>query len=406
MDYSNVLSTVKPTTRENEKVMNIAYSVINKLKLKAKPLLGGSVAKGTWLKGNNDIDIYIRFPLEYKGKDISRLLENSLKSFKNVKKVHGSRDYFQLIVNGFMVELIPILEIDSSKDAMNITDISPLHIAWVTKSVLKNPKLQDEIRLAKAFLKAAGIYGAESYINGFSGYATEILVIYYKGFENFIKAISKWKGKTVIDTAGLYNDNPLLHLNPAKISSNLILIDPVQKERNAASSVSNESIEKLVNAAKEFVKKPSASFFKEEKANASLLSKKGYIVIQFKPLGGSDDVIGTKIYKCYLYLKSALNIKGFGVKDSGFDFDGVRGLAWIKPENSTLPDKMKHQGPPETVQKALLGFIIKWGKSKVKVEQGRSYVMVDREFTDARKLIIAELKSDYIKERIESYKLA
>ena len=45
------------------------------------------------------------------------------------------------------------------------------------------------IRIAKAFCHANNSYGAESYINGFSGYALELLVYYYGSFLKFIKGI-------------------------------------------------------------------------------------------------------------------------------------------------------------------------------------------------------------------------
>lgn len=404
MDYRKVLSKIKPSEQERKKIFETASNVISKLNIKdAQPMLGGSIAKGTWLSGNNDIDIYVRFNKEYAEKDISKLLENSLKGFKNLKKVHGSRDYFQIDNDGLIVELIPILRIDSPTEAKNITDISPLHVEWVTKALFKKPNLADDVRLAKSFLDAAGVYGAESYIHGFSGYSVEILIIHYGGFEKFLKAASKWKGKTIIDTANYYKDSPLKHLNESKIMGNLILIDPVQKERNAASSVSFESFELLVKAAKKYLIRPSLSFFEKKKVNVTQLKKNGYLVISLTAMEGSDDVIGTKLYKCYHYFLQILT--EFGVKDSGFDFDGKKALIWIKPVNKKLPKKKRHYGPPEKVKYALSDFIKKWGGKNVKIEEGRSYVMVDREFTDAKKLIRHEINDVYIKDRSKLRKL-
>jgi len=76
----------------------------------------------------------------------------------------------------------PIKALDLKK---NITDISPLHALWIRKN--SNEKVRDEIRKFKYFLKINDLYGAESYIRGFSGYIAEILVIYYKSFNNLIK---------------------------------------------------------------------------------------------------------------------------------------------------------------------------------------------------------------------------
>lgn len=407
MDYENILAKIKPTKAEQENVLKLAYKIISSLKIKnAKPFLGGSTAKGTWLKGNNDIDIYARFPLSLKNEDISKMLRNSLRRLKGVKRIHGSRDYYQLKKNNFVIELIPILEIKKPEDAINITDISPLHVEWVTKSMLKKQELADEIRLAKAFLTAHRIYGAESYINGLSGYATEVLVIHYIGFENFVKAAASWKEKTIIDTAKHYKSNPLLKLNPAKAAGKLILIDPVQKDRNAASSLSDESYDKLIGAAKRFISKPSEDFFKEQKFSATDLKENGFIVAKMKPLKKSEDVAGTKLYKAHQHIAARLVEEGFGLKKQGFNFDGKLALSWLMPESMELSEKMKHFGPPIKNEKALESFTKKWGRKNVVIENDKCYVMLGRKFANAKKLIQYELISKYVKERSAFAELA
>ncbi len=57
--------------------------------------------------------------------------------------MHGSRDYFQIKEKGFTFEVVPILKIKDAKEAMNITDVSPLHAAWVKK----HKKFADDIAL-------------------------------------------------------------------------------------------------------------------------------------------------------------------------------------------------------------------------------------------------------------------
>ena len=108
--------------------------------------------------------------------------------------------------------------------ALNIIDISPLHTVFVKK----HKKLNDEIRLAKQFCRAQDCYGAESYINGFSGYSCELLVIHYGSFKKLARKAAKWKPKVVIDILKKYKGkNPLEELNPSKTQSPLVIIDPV-----------------------------------------------------------------------------------------------------------------------------------------------------------------------------------
>ena len=174
-------------------------------KYKAKLFIGGSLAKQTLIKRDTkyDIDIFILFPYskyKNKNKELSKLLEKILKTIKlKFIRLKGSRDYFKTNFKGLNLELIPILEIKKASQALNITDISPLHVTYILKQIKKKRKIASEIRLAKAFCHAADCYGAESYIRGFSGYALEILVSYYGSFSKFIKKAAKWKIPTKIE---------------------------------------------------------------------------------------------------------------------------------------------------------------------------------------------------------------
>ncbi len=179
-----VLNEITPSKEEEKEIKNTVNSMLNRINkgLKgAKAELGGSGAKGTWLK-QFDVDFFVKFNYQkYKSKSdkLSDILEKHLKKkFKKIIRLHGSRDYFQIKEKGYTFEIVPILNINKAEEAINITDVSPLHAKWV----LKHKKYLDDIRLAKKFCKAAKVYGAESYIQGFSGYICEILAVYYKGF--------------------------------------------------------------------------------------------------------------------------------------------------------------------------------------------------------------------------------
>ena len=160
-----ILKEIKPSKQEIEKTADLIHSVLKKIKIQdAKLELGGSYAKDTFLSGNYDIDVFVRFPYaKYKNKDISKILINNIKQRKKV--VHGSRDYVQIIKGRYVFEFIPVLNIKRASSAKNITDVSPLHKRWVKKH-LKNT---DQVRLLKKFCRAGNVYGAESYIKGFSG---------------------------------------------------------------------------------------------------------------------------------------------------------------------------------------------------------------------------------------------
>ncbi|MBI4151413.1 nucleotidyltransferase domain-containing protein [Candidatus Woesearchaeota archaeon] len=165
---NSYLPVIKPTPEEQKRVAAATDSFIQKLSPhldSATAVLGGSGAKGTWLSGNHDLDIFVLFPLRQyasKSMELSTFLEKSLRrAFPRLKinRINGSRDYFQMEYQGFNLEIVPIFKITTATQAVNITDVSPLHTRWVRK---QPQKVKDQILLTKQFCRAAGVYGAES----------------------------------------------------------------------------------------------------------------------------------------------------------------------------------------------------------------------------------------------------
>ena len=176
---NEVLEEIQPDRNYEKEIFERLGTIIKKINQNQKDfkaVLGGSGAKGTWLK-TFDADIFVVFDYgRYKDKssELSGILEKALKNkFRNIIKLHGSRDYFQLRENSFTFEIVPILKIKKAEQAKNITDVSPLHSNWVRK----HKKLVNEIKLTKQFAQAQNVYGAESHIKGFSGYVCEILTL-------------------------------------------------------------------------------------------------------------------------------------------------------------------------------------------------------------------------------------
>ncbi|MBT5111531.1 hypothetical protein HOM75_00210, partial [Candidatus Woesearchaeota archaeon] len=237
---NSILEEVSPKQEDKKILSDIQKEVLKKIKLPdTTPKIGGSGAKNTWLKNTHDIDIYVKFNYsKYKDKSnkLSDLLHKSLKkSFSKVIRIHGSRDYFQISHKGYTLEIVPILAITKPEQSKNITDFSIFHVKYVTDKIKKNPRLADEIRVSKVFARANRFYGAESHIGGFSGYVLELLVSKYGSFLKFATAVSKWESNAIIG-----NKKEAEELNWAKKQSPLILIDPVQPERNAAAALSKQ----------------------------------------------------------------------------------------------------------------------------------------------------------------------
>ncbi len=398
-----------PSEKEELRVNSLVKEVLQKInseltkqKLAAKIIVGGSVAKGTWLPGISDIDFFIIFNYDRfvdRSTELSDFAESALKKvFTNLKRLHGSRDYFSAKHKNYSLEFVPVLDISRGQQARNITDYSPLHINWI----LKKAKKKDDVRLAKQFLKAAGVYGAESYISGFSGHAVDLLVSHYGTFEKFIRAAASWKLNTFIDPAKTYRDkrDAVSAINAAKIAGPLILIDPVESSRNAAAALEKEKFEKLVRACRDFIRKPNVEFFREKHITTErLIAKKGkryLVVFEIKALAEKPDIVGAKMRTLFETLQKRFTNEDFMIKEAGWHF-GKLTRFWFYLDKKTLPAKKLHFGPPVKLAKEHInGFKKAWKGHKISIKNKRYVVELKRKFTNPK---------DFAKQLAKEFKL-
>jgi len=336
--FKEVLEKNKPNKKELEQIKRDVQGFIKKLEYRFKKskidveiFIGGSFAKKTVIKkGDYDVDIFLRFDKKYDDKEISDLTYKILKNFK-ASRIHGSRDYFRVnISQKTFFEIIPVIKIKNPKDARNITDLSYFHVKYINKKI-KSEKILDDILLLKKFCYANKVYGAESYINGFSGYALELLIYYYGSFLKFIKAMTKAQGKIIIDIEKHYKNKQIImmDLNSAKLMSPIILIDPTYKQRNVLAALSYETFQKFKKVCKNFLKKPLLQTFEIQKLNLEKIqkysNKKGFefILLNAKTNKQEGDIAGTKLLKFYNHLTKEIEIF-FEIKNRGFEYDNKK----------------------------------------------------------------------------------
>jgi len=311
---------------------------LKKYKIDAEIFIGGSFAKGTVIKKKNyDVDIFIRYDKKYKNEEIPSLTRKTLKKYKDLSLIHGSRDYFRIdYEKNFFIEVIPVKKIKNPKDYENITDLSYLHVKYINKKI-KSKRILDEIKLAKAFCYANNCYGAESYISGFSGYSLELLVYYYNGFVKFIRAMSKiGKEKEIIDIEKKFKNkkNILIDLNSSKLDSPIILIDPTYEQRNVLAALSQETFDKFHKACIKFIRNPSTNSFEIKEVDIEKVKenshKKGkeFILIETKTNKQEGSVAGSKLLKFYNHLNKEISLF-FVIKNKGFNYNGKKSARYF-----------------------------------------------------------------------------
>ncbi|MDP3699173.1 MAG: CCA tRNA nucleotidyltransferase [Nanoarchaeota archaeon] len=412
----SILQKIKPSRDEEKQFVAATASFLKTLNAalttcRAKAILGGSGAKGTWLSGNYDVDIFVAFDyVKYadQSAELSGFLEKGLKKAfpkANISRLHGSRDYFQLRYKGLMFEAVPILKISKVEQARNITDISPLHSAWVNKHAAK---VKDDIRLLKQFCKANDLYGAESYIGGFSGYVLEIITAHYGSFEKVLKAAQKWKEKDVVDPSKFYpsGEMALFHINTSKLQSPLVVVDPVDKSRNAAAALSMEKFLLLKQIAKKYLQKPAERFFVKEKITVDSLRQKykgkGTLVfVTVAPAEGKEDAVGAKLLKVFEFMKGKL--QGFVLLQDGWVWDkGQEALFYFVAKKKELPAEEVRLGPPLKLKEFVADF--KKKNKNTFEEKGRVMAKVKVENPQLKDFVNVLLKEEYVKERVNKVK--
>ena len=400
--FEKVKKIVKPLKEKFKEVDDTVKTINNSLKqnkIRAVCVIAGSYAKGTILKNDFDVDIFVRFDYSYKDDDLSEMLDVVLKPL-NPERIHGSRDYFQIKKKGFLFEIVPVLMISDYKQAVNVTDMSPLHVGYVKTHV--NKKLCDEIRLAKQFCKGIGVYGAESYIRGFSGHVLDLLIIYYGSLKNLLMQASVWGKRVIIDIESHLKD-PLKELDQSKLVSPLIIVDPIQPDRNAAAALSKEKFELFKQKAREFIRVPKESFFKINKLNETTLKKKAgnnlLFIINIMPVVGKKDVVGAKVLKCFEHIETHIKKNDFNIIDCNWEFNEKKSLLYFIIKNETLSNKVIVRGPPVNVKNNAYMFKKKHPKAFVKEE--RLYAEEKRAYLTPRPLIKSLLKEDYVVSRVK-----
>jgi len=257
-------------------------------------------------KEDIDIDVFVFYP-----KDVGKeyLERNALNDIINRIKdldytlAYAEHPYVIVNINNVEVDIVPALRVESGDKAITAVDRTPFHTKYVTSHLDERGK--DEVRLLKRFMKGIGVYGAELKVQGFSGYATELLIIYYGNFRKVLEEASKWKHPIKIELT-----------KPMKIFSEpLIIPDPVDPKRNVTAAVSLKNIATFSIAAKYYLKNPSIEFFFPSKKVEEKV--KGDVLILRLNLDekSSEDIVWGQIKRSVNKIERALKQYGFRVID-------------------------------------------------------------------------------------------
>ena len=396
---NGILKEITPTPQERIEEEKIIDDIIKRLrKFDVQPILVGSIAKGTDIRDSKDIDIFIMFHKDTSREELEkRGLEIGKKVFSDMKIPYeidyAEHPYICGTKGRHMIEIVPCYD---TKEVKSAVDRTPYHTHYVKKKLSREPGMREDIRLLKQFMKGAFVYGAEAKVQGFSGYLAELLVINYGSFEKALKAASEWRFRgIVLDPESLWKERDTIAYFFK--GADLIIVDPVDKDRNAAAAVSKQKLSEYIVAARNFLKAPVRSFFfpaKEKTPDKKELLKKmkargtKVAAIEFTHPKINPNTLFSQLRKTQEAVKQSMELQGFKVLKSDIWTDELnRSLVIYDMEIFSLPNIKSHMGPPiDQARKEQEKFLQKYAKYRPYIKEDRWSADIEREYTDIEQL--------------------
>jgi len=374
----DVLNSIKPSEEEISKAYELyeELSAIIRERLKIrerfKVELEGSLAKGTALKDNLELDVFVLIDRE----DINRAwlkenfiepLESALMDKFTVTLRFASHPYLRVKKGDIEADIVPAYWAEDIRNIKTPVDRTPFHTKYVISKL--NERQKDEVRLLKKFFKGLGIYGAEIKVEGFSGYLSEVLIIKYGDFLNALRGMVKWNHGSVIVVEEGVGD--IKTLKTIFRGSPLIVPDPVDPGRNAAAAVSKKSLTTAIVGASMFMECPSKSFFfpqkqamNLEKIEKALRETSREVLLLTYRVGNSTspDILWGELKRISRKIRSTLKEKGFTIVDSSLWSDekstAILLIELLLPAGG-MPKYEIRKGPPILRSDYMRSFLFK-----------------------------------------------
>jgi tRNA nucleotidyltransferase (CCA-adding enzyme) len=375
---------VIPGLDARRETVRVAEKVMSRVKEAARPhaevagvVMGGSFAKDTWLPGDVDIDVFVKISPsvdESKFEEVGLAVGRAaLRGYKPGKK-YAQHPYTEATVDGFKVNVVPCYDVKPG-EWRSAADRSVHHVTFVRDNLDEEARVQ--VRLLKRFMKAVGVYGAEIEKEGFSGYATEVLIHDYETLESTLGSFAVF----VPDSKEEY----------------FTLFDPIDDKRDLGKAMSRETVARMVIASRAFLEKPSLAFFKQVRGRARPRLQKTAYVIAFEHEELSEDTLWGELRRSARQVAKHLREEGFEVARVEAASDRLRSSAIIiLPVVEALPRLEERVGPGVEIQEGAKSFVAKNRDASELIwvgEDGRLRLLAVRRFTSLGKLLEEILES-------------
>jgi len=367
-----ILKEIKPTDKVDAQVRKIANELINLIN-EASPkevqvLLTGSFAKGTYVQGDVDFDIFLLYPDTYTIDELQFKTFEWAKMFLEEWEIaYAQHPYIKGKYKGHDVDIVPSYFLDENTNGnikiKSAVDRTQLHTKYVLSKITEEQK--DDVRILKKFLKRIGVYGAEIKTGGFSGYLCELLILKYGSFYNLITNSAKeWKIPVCFDVENKKSERLLRTLFK---KYPLVVVDPVDNKRNVGSPVNDESLSRFIAASHIFFVNPATEMFfssielmAEEEIKKEMKDRgTNFVLFEFTKPDKSDDILWGELRKTLSSIADSIKIADFNIIHQSVEIYGDMCYILFELEHGLMPKVKVQKGPYVRMGNHLENFISK-----------------------------------------------
>ncbi|HJJ90442.1 MAG TPA: CCA tRNA nucleotidyltransferase [Methanocorpusculum sp.] len=401
-----VLSQITPTDSERTAVQIMGNKLIAAVYDVAgvPAMMTGSVARGTWVRGDKDIDIFMLFPPELSREE---LREKGLATAYAVVDMfsgtavekYAEHPYLNAVIDGFDVDLVPCYHVASTEEMKCAVDRTPFHNRYLLPKITP---LREDVLLLKQFAKGGGFYGSDHQTGGFSGYLCELLILSYGGFLEFLQTASKFHYGEVIDIERYYSDKRAVL---EKFAEPLVVIDPTDKNRNVAAALTPTKFAEFIELARNYCAKPSLIYFVEDPPThmgksefTAVLQQRGteLLAIRLKTPPYVADIVVPQLRKSMEAICSLLVTENFQIHHADISMGNENSLILFEFSVARLPEIAVRTGPPiwniENSHRFVTKYLLQGEFAGPWFEEVRYYTEVRRRYTTAESLLTDSVK--------------
>ena len=405
-----VAKKVVPSMAERERMSQLSerlkdqvQNILNKTGIGGNVSIQGSFARDTWLSGEADLDIFAAFPPTMDRREWTEKVLPEIRKGIRAKTIdrYAEHPYLEFHIDNIRVNVVPCYSVEKG-DWKSATDRTPYHTEYMKAHLTKEMRL--EARLLKRFTKGIRSYGAEIRVGGFSGMLVETLILHYRSFLETLVQASKWKPVIFLEI-----EKPIgsQDSRAREFSSPLVVIDPIDPNRNLAAAVRDDKLWGFVAASRQLHKNPGAWYFfppkskPKTKAQFSKLlehQNRDVVAISFEHAPIVPEVLWGQILKIEKSITELMTRQ---------DFHPIRSTVWsnearssailVELDTSILPEVQLHEGPPVSKMDDSQGFLDRHldARDTVRgpwIEADRWVVDKGRRILSVEQLVMAALK--------------